>query len=67
MKALNITINALSWIAAGLILWAFYPLLMKGFTLANRLHNAPAPMLTPRACVAPTWSATTLRSSASPA
>ena len=40
MKALTITLNALSWITAGLIVWAIYPILLKGFTLANRLHNA---------------------------
>ena len=40
MKALTITINALSWITAGLIVWAFCPLLLKGVTLANKLHYA---------------------------
>ena len=40
MKALTITITALSWIAAGLVVWALYPLLLKGITLANTLHNA---------------------------
>jgi len=40
MKILTITLNALSWIAAGLIVWALYPLLWKGFTIANRLHYA---------------------------
>jgi hypothetical protein len=40
MKALTITINALSWITAALIVWAIYPLLLKGVAIANRLHNA---------------------------
>ena len=41
MKALTITINTLAWIAAGLVVWALYPLLLlKGITLANTLHNA---------------------------
>jgi hypothetical protein len=40
MKVLTITINTLAWIAAGLIVWALYPLLLKGITLANTLHNA---------------------------
>ena len=39
MKALIITINALSWITAGLVVWALYPLLLKGVTLANRVHH----------------------------
>ena len=38
MKALTVTINALGWITAGLVVWALYPLLLKGVTLANRLH-----------------------------
>jgi len=40
MKALTITINALPWIAAGLVVWALHPLLLKGITLAKTLHNA---------------------------
>ena len=40
MKALNITVNVLAWITARLIVWAISPLLLKGFTIANKLHNA---------------------------
>ena len=39
MKTLTITLNVLGWIAAGLIVWAFYPLLLKGVILAKWLHN----------------------------
>lgn len=40
MKALNITLNVLGWITAGLIVWAIYPLLLAGFALSNRLYYA---------------------------
>ena len=40
MKTLTITLNVLGWITAGLILWAFYPLLLKGAALAKWLHTA---------------------------
>lgn len=40
MKPLTITVNVLSTIAAGLIVWALYPLLLKAAVLANALHYA---------------------------
>lgn len=40
MKLLNITLTILAWVAVGFVLWAIFPLLMKLFALANKLHNA---------------------------
>ncbi len=40
MQPLTITINVLSLIAAGLIVWAVYPLLLKAAAIANALHYA---------------------------
>ena len=40
MKPLTITVNVLSLIAAGLIVWAAYPLLLKAAAIANTLHYA---------------------------
>jgi hypothetical protein len=40
MKPLTITVNVLSTIAAGLIVWALYPVLLKVAAIANALHYA---------------------------
>ena len=40
MKPLTITINVLSTIAAGLIVWALYPLLLNAAAIANAVHYA---------------------------
>ena len=40
MKALNITLTVLAWVAAGFVLWAIFPILVKVFILACKLHNS---------------------------
>ena len=40
MKALQITLTVLAWIAVGFALWAIFPLLVKVFALASKLHNS---------------------------
>jgi hypothetical protein len=40
MKALHITLTVLAWIAVGVALWAIFPLLVKVFALASKLHYA---------------------------
>ena len=40
MKALQITLTVLAWIAVAFVLWAIFPILVKIFALGSRLHNS---------------------------
>ena len=40
MKALNITLTVLAWVAVGFVLWAIFPILLKIFALGSKLHNS---------------------------
>lgn len=40
MKALNITLTVLAWVAVGFVLWAIFPILLKIFVLGSKLHNS---------------------------
>jgi len=40
MKALQTTLTVLAWITVGFVLWAIFPLLVKVFALASKLHNS---------------------------
>ncbi len=39
MKALNITLSMLAWVAVGFVLWAVWPRLAKAVAIACKLHN----------------------------
>ena len=39
MKTLSLVFTVLAWIAAGIALWAIWPLLVKLYALAQHLHN----------------------------
>lgn len=38
MKTLSIVFTVIAWIAAGVALWAIWPLLVKFYALAQHLH-----------------------------
>ena len=40
MKTLSLVFTVLAWIAAGIALWALWPLILKLFALAQNLHAA---------------------------
>ena len=40
MKTLSLVLTVLAWIAAGVALWALWPLILKLFALAQHLHAA---------------------------
>jgi uncharacterized protein with PQ loop repeat len=40
MKALNITLTVLAWVAVGFVLWAIFPILLKIFALGKHMHDA---------------------------
>lgn len=39
MKTLSLVFTVLAWIAAGIAVWAIWPLLVKLYALAQHLHN----------------------------
>lgn len=40
MKTLNTVFSVLIWTAAGFVLWAVFPVVMKVIALLMKLHNA---------------------------